>query len=74
MEFISKNKISEELLNFFDKKMTPEIILRLEDDSYELPFDDFKNCDLLRPASAISRSKSTFDCIHLVNQELLNEN
>ena len=39
MEFISENKISEELVNSFDDEKTLELAKRLEEDEYATPFD-----------------------------------
>ena len=43
MEFISENKISEELVNSFDEKMTLELATRLEEDNYKTQFDGLKD-------------------------------
>ena len=73
MEFISENKISEELVNSFDEEMTLELAKRLEDDEYMTPFDGLKDCHLLR-ALAINRPELTTDYIHLLDQEPFDEN
>ena len=72
MEFISDNKISEELVNSFDEKMTLEL-LTLEEDNYKTPFDGLKDWHLLR-ALAINRPELTSDYIHLLDQEPFDEN
>ena len=72
MEFISDNKISEELVNSFDEKMTLEL-LTLEEDNYKTPFDGLKDWHLLR-ALAINRPALTSDYIHLLDQEPFDEN
>ena len=54
MEFISENKISNELVNSFDEEMTFELAKRLEEDNYNNPFDGLKAWYLLR-ALAINR-------------------
>ena len=73
MKFTSENKISEELVNSFDEKMTLELATRLEDDNYKSPFDGLKDWHLLR-ALAINRPELTSDYIHLLDQEPFDEN
>ena len=73
MEFISENKISEELVNSFDEKMTLELATRREEDNYITPFDGLKDWHLLR-ALAINRPELTSDYIHLLDQEPFDEN
>ena len=73
MEFISDNKISEELVNSFDEEMTLELAKRLEDDEYMTPFDGLKDWHLLR-ALAINRPELRTDFIHLLDQEPFDEN
>ena len=73
MEFISENKISEELVNSFDEKMTLDLAKRLEEDNYMTPFDGLKDWHLLR-ALAINRPELTTDYIHLLYQEPFDEN
>ena len=73
MEFISDNKISEELVNSFDEKMTLELATRLEEDNYMTPFDGLKDWHLLR-ALAINRPELTSNYIHLLDQEPFDEN
>jgi len=73
MEFISENKISEELVNSFDEEMTLELAKRLEDDEYMTPFEGLKDWHLLR-ALAINRPELTADYIHLLDQEPFDEN
>ena len=73
MEFISENKISDELVNSFDEEMTLELAQRLEEDEYKTPFDGLKDCHLLR-ALAINRPELTTDYIHLLDQEPFDEN
>ena len=73
MKFISENKISEELVNSFDEKMTLELAKRLEEDNYKTPFDGLKDWHLLR-ALAINRPELTSDYIHLLDQEPFDEN
>ena len=73
MEFISQNKISEELVNSFDEKMTLELAKRLEEDNYNTPFDGLKDWHLLR-ALAINRPELTTNYIHLLDQEPFDEN
>ena len=73
MKFTSENKISEELVNSFDEKMTLELATRLEEDNYETPFEGLKDWHLLR-ALAINRPELTSDYIHLLDQEPFDEN
>ena len=73
MEFVSENRISEELVNSFDEKMTLALATRLEDDNYSTPFDGLKDWHLLR-ALAINRPELTSDYIHLLDQEPFDEN
>ena len=73
MKFISENKISEELINSFDEKMTIEQAKRLEEDEYSNPFEGLKNSYLLR-SLAINRPELTINYIHLLDQEPLDEN
>ena len=73
MKFTSENKISEELINSFDEKMTLELATRLEEDNYTTPFDGLKDWHLLR-ALAINRPELTSDYIHLLDQEPFDEN
>jgi len=73
MEFISENKISEDLVNSFDEEMTLELANRLEEDEYPTPFDGLKDWHLLR-ALAINRPELTSDYIHLLDQEPFDEN
>ena len=73
MEFVSKTRISEELVNSFDEKMTLELATRLEEDNYMTPFDGLKDWHLLR-ALAINRPELTTDYIHLLDQEPFDEN
>ena len=73
MEFISENKISEELVNSFDEEMTLELAKRLEDDEYMTPFEGLKHWHILR-ALAINRPELTTDYIHLLDQEPFDEN
>ena len=73
MEFISENKISEELVSSFDEEMTLELAKRLVGDNYMTPFDGLKDWHLLRGV-AINRPESTSDYIHLLDQEPFDEN
>jgi len=73
MEFISENKISEDLVNSFDEKMTQELATRLEEDNYTTPFDGLNDWHLLR-ALAINRPELTTNYIHLLDQEPFDEN
>ena len=75
MEFISENKISEELVNSFDEEMTLELPKRLKDDNS--PFEGLKELHLLRALwdLAINRPElTTTNYIHLLDQEPFDEN
>ena len=67
MEFISENKISEELVNSSNEEMTLELAKRLEEDKYSTPFGGLKDWHLLR-AFAINRPELTTNYIHLLDQ------
>ena len=73
MEFISENKISKELVNFFNEEMTLELAKRFEEDNYSTPFDALKDRHLLR-AFAINDPELTTNYINLIDQEPLDEN
>ena len=73
MEFISENKISEELVNSFEEEITLEPAKRLEEDEYQTPFDGLKDLHLLR-ALAINRPELKTNYIHLLDQETFDEN
>tara|TARA_B100000401_G_C52514642_1_gene581305 strand:+ start:471 stop:710 length:240 start_codon:yes stop_codon:yes gene_type:complete len=73
MEFISENKITEELVNSFNEEMTLELANRLEEDNYNSPFDGLKDWHLLR-ALAINRPELTSNFVHLLDQEPFDEN
>ena len=73
MEFISKNKISKELVNSFNEEMTIELAKRLEEDNYEKPFDGLKDWHLQK-ALAINKPELTNNYIHLLDQEPFDEN
>ena len=73
MEFISENKINDELVNSFDEEMTLELAKRLEEDEYPSPFDGLKDWHLLR-ALAINRPELTTEYTHLLDQEPFDEN
>ena len=73
MEFLTDIKISEELVNSFDEKMTFELARRLEEDNYKTPFDGLIDWHLLR-ALAINRPELTSEYIHLLDQAPFDEN
>ena len=68
-----ENKISEDLVNSFDERMTLELAKRLEEEDYPSPFDCLKDWHLLR-ALAINRPELTSDYVHLLDQEPFDEN
>ncbi len=73
MQSMNNSKISEELVNSFNEKMTFELAKRLEEDNYLTPFDGLKDWHLLR-ALAINRPELTTNYIHLLDQEPFDEN
>ena len=73
MEFISKNKISEDLLKSFNEEMNLGLAKRLEKDIYMTPFDGLKDLLYLRELS-IKRPDLKSDYIHLLDQEPFNAN
>ena len=73
MEFIFENKISKELVNSFDKKITLELATILEENNYITPFDKLRNWHLLR-ASGINKPELTSNYIDLLGQEPFDEN
>ncbi len=73
MEFISEQKISQELVNSFNEEMTFELAKRLEEDEYKTPFDGLQDWHLLR-ALAINRPELTSNYIHPLDQEPFDEN
>ena len=73
MEFISENKISEELTKFFDKKINNQLATRLDEDKYEMPLTCFKDLYSLR-FLAINRFVLISDYIHLLVKKPFYEN
>ena len=73
MEYLTNNKITDELVNSFDEEMTSKLAKRLEEDNYVTPFDGLRDWHLLR-ALAINRPELTTDYIHLLDQEPFDEN
>ena len=73
MKSIIENKISDELVNSFDKEMSLKLAKRLEEDNYNKPFDGLKDSNLLRDL-AINRPELTINYIHLNDQKPFDEN
>ena len=73
MKFISKNQISEELVNSFDEEMILELAKRPEEDIYNTTFDGLKDMQLLK-ALSINRTELTTNYIHLLDKEPFDEN
>tara|TARA_B100000886_G_scaffold136365_1_gene92056 strand:+ start:311 stop:532 length:222 start_codon:yes stop_codon:yes gene_type:complete len=73
MKFICEDKISEELVNSYNEKMTLELAIRLEEDNYKTPFDGLKDWQLLR-ALEINKPELTSDYIYLLDKEPFDEN
>ena len=64
--------ITAELLQAFDEEATAELARRLEEDDYPTPFAGLRDWHLLR-ALAIHRPDLTFPYVHLVDQEIFDE-
>ena len=73
MEFISKNKISEDLLKSFNEEMNLGLAKSLKKDNYMKSFDVLKDLLYLRELS-IKRPDLKSDYIHLLDQEPFNAN
>ena len=73
MKLISENKISQELVNTFDEKMTLELSKRLDRDNKYPTFDGSKISHFLR-SLAINKPELTTNYIHLLVQEPFDEN
>jgi len=73
MKLISENKISQELVNTFDEKMTLELSKSLDGDNIYTSFDGSKISHFLR-SLAIKKPELTTNYIHLLVQESFDEN
>ena len=73
MEFVSKNKISKELLNSFNEEVNLGVAKSLDKYKYMTPFDGLKDLLHLKELS-IKRQDLKSDYIHLLNQEPFNAN
>jgi len=73
MEFISKNKISKDLLKSYNEEMYLGLLKSLEKDKYISPFDGLKDLLYLREL-LIKRPDLKSDYIHLLDQEPFNAN
>ena len=73
MEFISKNKISEDLLKSFNEEMNLGLAKSLKKDNYIAPFDGLNDLSYLRELG-IKRPDLRSDYIHLLDQEPFNAN
>ncbi len=73
MEFISINKISEDLLKSFNEEINIGLPKSLKKDNYMKPFDGLKDLLCLRELS-IKRPDLKSDYIHLLDQEPFNAN
>ena len=73
MEFISKNKISEEPIKTFNEEMNLGLAKNLEKNNYMTSFDDLKDLLYLREL-AIKRPNLKSDYMHLPIQEPFNAN
>ena len=73
MKSITKNKISDELVNSFDEKMSLKLAKRLEEVNYNRSSDGLKDLNLLRDL-AIHRPELKTNYIHLNDQKPFDEN
>tara|TARA_Y100000766_G_C18373045_1_gene349781 strand:- start:87 stop:308 length:222 start_codon:yes stop_codon:yes gene_type:complete len=73
MEFISKHKISEDLLKSFNSEINLGLAKRLVKGNYMTPFNGLKNLLYLREISIKSPYLKS-DYIHLIDQEPFNAN
>ena len=65
-------KITQEIINKFNDKLTAKLAKRLEEDDYSSPFEGLDDWHLLR-ALAIHRPELTLDYHHLIDQEPFDE-
>ena len=65
-------KITQEIINKFNDKLTAKLAQRLEEDDYSSPFEGLDDWHLLR-ALAIHRPELTLDYHHLIDQEPFDE-
>ena len=65
-------KITQEIINKFNDKLTAKLAKRLEEDDYPSPFEGLDDWHLLR-ALAIHRPELTLDYHHLIDQEPFDE-
>ena len=68
----SEIKITKEVINKYDDKLTAKLAKRLEEDDYPSPFEGLDDWHLLR-ALAIHRPELTLDYHHLIDQEPFDE-
>ena len=68
MKFLTENKISEDLGNYFNEVTNFEPPKGLEEDNYATPFDGFNDLHLFR-ALAINRPELTSDYTSLLDKE-----
>ena len=68
----SEIKITREIINKFNDKLTAKLAKRLEEDDYPSPFEGLDDWHLLR-ALAIHRPELTLDYHHLIDQEPFDE-
>jgi len=73
MGFISKNKISEELIKSFNKEMNLGLAKSLEKDNYMRPFDALKDLLYFR-GLAINRPDLKSDYVYQLDQGPCNAN
>ena len=73
MKSIIENKISDELVNSFDKEMSFKLAKRLEEDNHNKPFDGLKDSNLLGDLTK-NRTELTTNYIHLNDQKPFDEN
>ena len=73
MEFISKNKISEEPIKTFNEEMNLGLAKNLEKNNYMTPFDDLKDLLYFR-GLAINRPDLKSDYVYQLDQGPCNAN
>ena len=73
MEFLSKNKISEEILKSFNEEINLGLAKSLDKDNYMKSFDGLKDLSYFRELTVKSTDLKS-DYIHLLDQEPPNAN
>ncbi len=68
----SKKSITPELIEAFDEISTEVLATRLDQDDYQNPFEGLNDWHMLR-ALAIHRPELTLPYLHLIDQEIFDE-